>query len=124
MASGTIGQMAREQVEYTDKECDEQFGILAFTHHLIDACDDHLWFVFIGRIGAEEATGDSHQHGGRDALTQHIADAEEQLAVTNKEVEEIAANGLGWCQSAIDTDIVAQKGIGGVALTSGSCWQY
>ena len=101
--------MTCSQVEHTRKECDKHIGFIAFCQCIVEGISNTLRVSNMGRDIAEQRTGDSHKHGRGNTLARHVANAKEELIVTDIEVEEVATHRLGWCQRTIDIDIVALR---------------
>ena len=99
--------MTCSQIEHTREQCDKQIRFITFSQCVIERIGNTLRVSHMGRDIAEQRTGDSHKHGGWNAFAGHVANAEEELVVTNIEVEEVATHRLCRRQRAIDIDIVA-----------------
>ena len=109
MARIAVAEMARLQVKDTNEHCYEHVHLVAVAHRLIQGLGNDMWFWNMGRDIAEQRTCHSHEHRGRNTLTTDIAHAEEELLVTDIEVEEVTTNGSGRCQLAVDINIVALR---------------
>ena len=106
MPAIAIAQMSRLQVEHTDEDRHEHVGGVLVAGRLVDGLHDACGIVVVGRVRSEQRTGARHQHGRGRTLAADIANAEEQLPVADKVVEQVASHLSGRRQRTEDIHLV------------------
>ena len=109
MTAIAVFQMACLQVIRSDKQRDKHVRVVLIGQSLVHLTHDTIWFIHMSRDDTEQTTRHCHHQGGRDALARHVADTEEEPIVTDIEIIEITSNGLGWCQTAIDINVLTLR---------------
>ena len=103
------------QVQHAHEQGDEHEGFVHLPDGFIDAVHDAVRQVLVGRYGAENGTGHRHEQGGGNTLAGYVANAEEELAVPEIEVEEVSSHFLGRRQGCVNLDVLAVR-VGGKHL--------
>ena len=106
MAAIAVFQKSCFQVVRSNKQCDKHAGVVLIGQSLVHLTHDTVRFIHMGRDDTEQTTRHSHHQGGWDALSRYVADTEEELIVADIEIIEIASNGLGWSQTAVDINVI------------------
>ena len=125
VASITVIQVPRWQVEHADKEGDEHTVLVHLGNNLVHGCHNAVGHRLANRYRAEDGSGDCHEERGRNAFAGNVANAEEEFLVAEVEVEQVATYILGRCQRGIYLYVVAVgfggKLLGQHALLYGAC---
>ena len=106
VASIAIAQTTSWQVEHTDKEGDENTGVVALAGDLIDGLHDMGGIVLMSREGTEQRMDHAHHHRRWCSLATDIANAEEQLLISDVKIIQVTTHLTGWHQRTIDIHIV------------------
>ncbi len=101
MAGRGVVQLAGILVQAADKEGYEHVAVVTPAKFGIEDGQNTGRILLRPGNHTEKGMGHRHQHGRGCPLSSHVADAEEQLAVTGIKVEDISAHFPGRLQGAI-----------------------
>ena len=102
MAGIPIFQFAGIQVQATHEKGHEHIAVVPPAQFPVKLRQDTRRTLFLLGYHPEQGVDHGHQHGRRNPLPGHVADTEEQFAVTGKKVEKVPAHLPGRFQGTIE----------------------
>ena len=109
MARIGIPQFAGSEIQHAHEKGDEHQAVVPGRHGGIDGREDFRRVVFGGGERPEHRTDLGHHQRRGNPLAGHVSDTEEQLAVAETEVIQVAADRLGRSDTSVDVYVVSLR---------------